>query len=279
MRRLDARVVSVGNLQAGGAGKTPLVAWIANEAHARGLKVCILTRGYGGSWEQQGGVICPEDRQLNPSDCGDEPALLHDRAPHAVIAVGADRAKQFEAVKERFRFDIVLLDDGFQHWKIKKDLEIVALTSAPRSRTFYRDWSSALRHAHLVIWTKGDRLPDTGGLPMARVHFRLRSVVNAPSIWLVTGVADGVSVVESAREAGYRVERHVSLSDHARYSREEAFEWIEQARRVGAKVALTGKDWVKWRALGVDPSSVDVLEPELEWVEGKETCNRLLWGS
>jgi len=84
-RKLPARVLSVGNLQVGGAGKTPLVALIAQEAIARGQRVCILSRGYGGIWEANGGVIAPGKEPAHPALCGDEPALLHELAPEAWI--------------------------------------------------------------------------------------------------------------------------------------------------------------------------------------------------
>jgi tetraacyldisaccharide 4'-kinase len=285
--RLPARVISVGNLQAGGAGKTPLVACIAREAQARGLKTAILCRGYGGEWERRGGVIAAKaDGGPEPvaAECGDEAALLHDLAPHAVIGVGSDRVKQFERIRALATVDLVILDDGFQHWRIQKDVEVVALTSATRRQTVFREWPKALMHAHLAVWTKGDTRPDTAGMPFARVRYRLTAPpIAGAEYWLVTGVADGKSVRNLAEAAGYRITQHLSFRDHARYS--EA--WVEQsiraADRAGARIAVTGKDWVKWRdmklsELGAWKSRVTVLEPELEWIEGKDEWNRVLWG-
>ena len=89
------RVISVGNLQVGGAGKTPLVALIAKEANTRGLSVCILTRGYRGEWEKDGGILFPKDL-ADPRLCGDEAALLREEVPEAWIAVGRNRVVQYE---------------------------------------------------------------------------------------------------------------------------------------------------------------------------------------
>jgi tetraacyldisaccharide 4'-kinase len=100
---LSARVISVGNIQVGGAGKTPLVAHLARQGIKRGLKVCILCRGYGGAWEADGGVLPPQDSRAARPDgqnCGDEAALLHDLVPQAWIGVGADRAASFNEVKK-----------------------------------------------------------------------------------------------------------------------------------------------------------------------------------
>ncbi|MGK5081836.1 tetraacyldisaccharide 4'-kinase [Bdellovibrionota bacterium FG-1] len=284
--QLPVRVISVGNIQAGGAGKTPLVAEIARQAEARGLKVCILSRGYGGEWERSGGVILPRDGQADlprASQCGDEPALLHDLVPGAVIGVGADRIRQFEQVQAKWgQPDLVLLDDGFQHWKIKKDLEIVAVTSAKRTEVFFRDWSSALRDADLLVWTKGETRPKTR--PEGGEQVRVRYRIGPPSsrqeqFWLVTGVADGPSVEVLVRAAGFNLIRHISFPDHARYAKIEVKAIIDAAERAGARVLVTGKDWVKWRDLLEAPTSlrVQVLEPELEWLEGRDAWNHQLW--
>jgi tetraacyldisaccharide 4'-kinase len=283
--RLPVRVISVGNIQVGGAGKTPLVARIAVEAHEQGLKACILCRGYGGQWEQSGGLILPGASSPRAMECGDEAALLHDLAPHALIAVGSDRVRQFEKARltpEGQAIDLVILDDGFQHWKIKKDIEVVALTSASRRRILFRDWTRALAHAELVVWTKGDVRPETWGRPLVRVRYRLAGPLNPQqAYWLVSGVADGRSVLRLARDSGYRIERHISFPDHARYAEPMVRDLIEDAVRAGADIAVTGKDWVKWRDMGfvpADAARISVLEPELEWLEGRDQWSRLLWG-
>jgi tetraacyldisaccharide 4'-kinase len=278
-------VVSIGNLQAGGAGKTPLVAWLAREARTRGLRTCILCRGYGGAWERSGGVILPGAPAPSAAECGDEAALLHELAPEAAIGVGADRVRQFERVQEAAGpVDLVILDDGFQHWKIRKDVEIVALTSRGPGEVPYRDGLRALKGADLVVWTKGDKRPRIPeGKPWARIRYRLAEpAADGGLYWLVTGIADSADAEALVRASGYRLARHVYFPDHARYAETMVQELIEQATRAGAKIAVTGKDWVKWREIeGVarlESLRIAVLEPELEWLEGREAWNRLLWG-
>jgi tetraacyldisaccharide-1-P 4'-kinase len=148
----------------------------------------------------------------------------------------------------------------------------------------YRDSTSALKHASLIIWTKGESRPGSeagaAGKPWVRVRYRLRAPENASRAhWLVTGVADGREVARLARESGYRIERHVSFPDHARYAESMVQQLMRDAAQAGARVALTGKDWVKWREIpGITGRDVSVLEPELEWQEGREAWNRVLWG-
>ncbi len=292
-RQLDARVISVGNLQAGGAGKTPLVAVIAREAAERKMRVCILTRGYHSRWERSGGIIVPGQKssEVKVQAAGDEALLLHDLAPEASIAIGADRIQAYETLKKTTgrSFDLILLDDGFQHWKIKKDLEIVALTSAARGDRVFRDWDSALREAHLLIWTKGEARPRVPfEKPLVRLHLSLNpSVIEAMKArpwWLVTGVADTCSVVSLLKRSGISVLRHLSFRDHADYAQKEVFKIIDQAKKAGCGLVLTGKDWVKWRELGVSLDQVQVIEPEFDFKEGPEgqevfdgKAGRALW--
>jgi tetraacyldisaccharide 4'-kinase len=278
-KKLHSRVISVGNIQAGGAGKTPLVAQIANEAAELGLKTCILIRGYRGAWESQGGVLFPGGPRANAKESGDEAALLQDLCPKAYIGVGASRYLQYQNVlaKVGTTIDLVILDDGFQNWRIQKDLEIVALTSAKPWEVLFRDQANAVRNANLVIWTKGEDEPITCGLPRVRVRFRLAPVQEI-SIWLVTGVADEESVYLTALHAGYKIIKRIPFEDHARYGREAVRKILVQAQLENCRIAITGKDWVKWRDLGVLRSEIVVLELNLVFEEGRELWSQGLWG-
>lgn len=286
--RLPARVVSVGNIQVGGAGKTPLVAKIAREAVSRGLKTCILCRGYGGEWERRGGVLAPGEAVPPAGVCGDEALLLHELAPDAWIGVGADRAAQFARVAARSRapVELVILDDAFQGHRLGRDLDIVALTSATRAERIFRDWAGALRSAQLLVWTKGDRLPSARlaapEVPLVRVRFRLPKPDFSRPICLVTGLADGGFARRSAEAAGYQIAQHISFPDHARYAETVMRPLLERVLRQGLQVAVTGKDWVKLRELGSVATArpaVLVLEPELVMgPEDNQVWNRVLWG-
>lgn len=287
--RLESRVISVGNIQAGGTGKTPLVAQIAREAHERGLITAVLTRGYRSVWEISGGVICPKSAEspesnVNTRLCGDEAALLHDMAPHAYIGVGSDRVKQFHEISRTLgrHPDLVILDDGFQNWKIRKDVEILAITSFNRTQAYFRDWDRALRNADLLIWTKGEIKPKYNQKPLVRVRFRIDqqtwdSARTSELLVLVTGIGDPESARRAITDAGYRIAKHFSFSDHFEYSRPLVEEILSSLEGKNLRLAMTGKDWVKWRELGVSREKVLVFEPELIFEEGKEIWDRILW--
>jgi tetraacyldisaccharide 4'-kinase len=283
---LGCRTWSVGNIQVGGAGKTPLVALVARQAVSRGLSVAVLTRGYGGIWEQQGGVIEPRSKSPHPQFCGDEPALLHELVPDAWIVIGRDRVRQYRRVeRKRGRgFDLVILDDGFQHWRIRKDLELVALTSHTSETRLHRDSISALRHADLLIWTKGETRPALGfEAPLVRLRSRARQIhgnsASGGRLWLLTGVADGAAVRADIEALGHKVIHHSVFPDHARFADALAFELRRQALEAGCSLAMTGKDWVKWKTLAVDGlDEVRVFEPELTFQEGESEWHKKLWG-
>ena len=160
--RLDRPVLSVGNLSVGGTGKTPLVMLIAKVLSRRGWNLCILTRGYGRRRGAQAVVLRPDTaRSPDPREVGDEPALMARVLPQVPIVVCADRYRGGRLAEEHFDVDIHLLDDGFQHRELARDVDVVALdatqelageTVLPAGRL--REPPAALARAHLVVVTR-----------------------------------------------------------------------------------------------------------------------------
>jgi tetraacyldisaccharide 4'-kinase len=287
-QRLDARVISVGNIQVGGAGKTPLVARIAREAIEKGLRTCILSRGYRGHWELHGGVILPNSGPADAELCGDEVALLHDLVPQAYIVVGKNRAEQFFKLQKQGTpsIQLVILDDGFQHHKIQKDLEILAMTSAKPSQILFRDFHQASKKADLLVWTQGmprelswsgDLVDDSARVVMQYCLAEASRSEWKQTYWLVTGVFQGARVYELACSVGYPIARHLQFKDHFGYTNSAVREILSQASQKGVRVLLPGKDWVKWRSLGVSREEVQVIEPELIFKEGRSNWDQKLW--
>ena len=284
---LGPRVISVGNLQVGGAGKTPLVVQIAREGISRNLSICILCRGYGGQWESTGGVLLPGAEQIDPRLCGDEAALIHDQVPGVWIGVGAKRVEQFRQVirESKKRMDLVILDDGFQHWKIKRDLDIVALTSRGRENVFFRNWNQSIRRAGLMVWTKGEKEPKSWNLgrkrnvPGVRVKYELENSNPSGAYWLVSGVADGDAVLSDVKKAGYKIKNHLAFPDHADYAPKVVAGIVASAEKARVRILLTGKDWVKWRQLDVPQDKIEVIEPRLIFPDGKTIWEQVVWGS
>lgn len=161
-RHLSHPVISVGNITMGGTGKTPLVALLARLLLNRGLKPVILTRGYG---RANGSPLIALDpapaRSPDPRRVGDEPALLAAALPEVPIIVCADRYRGGRAAEERFQIGAFLLDDGFQHLQLARDIDIVALDATqeisdravlPAGRQ--RERCVALRRANIAAITR-----------------------------------------------------------------------------------------------------------------------------
>ncbi len=158
-RRLPVPVISVGNLTMGGTGKTPFVLWLAAALHSRGRPPGILTRGYGRSSPEKN-LILPPGARLPASRTGDEPQLFL-RSGLAPVGIGADRYTTAEELLRLFNPGVLLLDDGFQHLKLARDLDIVLIDALnpfgggalfPLGRL--REPVSALARADVVVLTR-----------------------------------------------------------------------------------------------------------------------------
>ena len=125
-RRLPVPVVSVGNLTLGGTGKTPVVIQLVEWLLAQGARVAILSRGYRRtSMDPYLLVSNGEQLLVGPNEAGDEPFLMAQRCPRAIVAVGADRYELGCWVLDRFPVDCLILDDGFQHLGLYRDVNLL----------------------------------------------------------------------------------------------------------------------------------------------------------
>ncbi|MFM9904905.1 MAG: tetraacyldisaccharide 4'-kinase [Pyrinomonadaceae bacterium] len=170
---LGARVISVGNITTGGTGKTPLVAYIANILAASGEKVCILTRGYGRNNPKNRVLVSDgENIRATAIESGDEPfELAYKLLGKAIIIADADRVAAAEWAKRKFGVTVFLLDDGFQHRKASRDLDIVCIDATkpfggrkmlPAGRL--REPLAGLSRADVVVITRADLVEDISDL-------------------------------------------------------------------------------------------------------------------
>ena len=228
-KRLPKPVISVGNIAIGGAGKTPAVIAICRFLEQQGLRVCVLTRGYGAAGS---GLVT----ELDPERFGDEPVLIKKSTTNTTVIVGAKRYENAAG----HECDAFVLDDAFQHLQLHRDLDVVI--DAPAR--FYREGRSALRAAGVVI------------------PRRIR--VNVPSgirrAFAFAGLANNEQFFESLREAGVEIAGTRSFSDHHRYSDRE----IDEIRRAAAgnPIVTTEKDAVKIEADDIIAIPIDfVFDP------------------
>ncbi len=171
--RVAATVISVGNITTGGTGKTPMVEWLARAVAREGRRVCILTRGYGRADARQRVVLSDGVRVLADARAGgDEPRLLAEalRGLAAVVA-DADRVAAARWALKEWGSEVFILDDGFQHLRLARDLNIVTLDATapwggghllPRGRL--REPIGNLTRADCVVITRAELAPDIAGL-------------------------------------------------------------------------------------------------------------------
>ena len=285
--------ISVGNIQVGGNGKTPLVAWIAEFLLNQGKSVAILTRGYQSKSECVGRVVQPFEKPAADwaSLIGDEPTLLHEMVPAAWMGVGKNRAEQFGKITRKLGKDpdVVILDDGLQQFWIRRQVDLIVLGGRSRFQTLYRDFIFVVQkwqeksHASKQVWISvgAKRRCDAelriqskvilGKLPLARVLFH--AALGDPHRVLNAVKAMGIDVVET----------HF-IGDHEAIPGTVAKGLIEKCGQRGWVLAMTGKDYVKWRELPVgidaqiDLGKVIVLDSELHWVHGQQKVESCLFG-
>jgi tetraacyldisaccharide 4'-kinase len=166
--RPRCRVVSVGNLTVGGTGKTPMVAWLAGFLQEEGWRVAVASRGYRGDCGRRLCVVSDGNRVLaDVRLSGDEPQLLARRLPRVPVLCSAHRARAVATAVEEFASQVVILDDGFQHRRLARELDLVLVDARspfgnrwllPRGPL--RELPSALRRAQAVVLSRFDGSPS-----------------------------------------------------------------------------------------------------------------------
>lgn len=157
-------VISIGNITVGGSGKTPMTIYLAEFIVGLGYRVTIINRGYKGKAEKNGGVVGDgKTIYMGSDEAGDEPLMIARRLQTVPVIVGQDRYKAGMLAIEKFNPDVILLDDGFQHLRIDRDINLVLLdTQKPFGNTYLfprgtlREKPSALTRGDAVILTRSD---------------------------------------------------------------------------------------------------------------------------
>jgi tetraacyldisaccharide 4'-kinase len=284
-RRLTQPVISIGNLSVGGSGKTPTVAHLARRLVAWGERPAILTRGYGRVLPRDGVVVVREPDRIvaRLEESGDEPMMLARDVEDVAVLVSADRYAAGCLAESAFGCTVHLLDDGFQHLALSRDVDLLIVTAGdlddrPLPAGRLREPLDAVAAADAVLVS--DCEPARVAALGARRVYRLRrmtppaTVDDAGPVLVVAGIARPERVAASAQEAGWSVAGTLHFKDHHQYSRAEVDAIVERARSVGARAILTtAKDAVRFGPheplglpLHVLPLEIGI-EPEIEFEE------------
>jgi tetraacyldisaccharide 4'-kinase len=298
--RLAGPVVSVGNLGLGGSGKTPVVARVAEILRDAGRPVAVLSRGYGGTFRGPALVVSDGAAVLAGAvEAGDEPVMLARSLPGVVVAVGARRDVVGRAVEARFGRRVHVLDDGFQHLRLERDLDLVCLDvrdleDRPLPAGRLRERPSALARASLVLLTRieaaseaelrvlEERLSPERTLRVARRVAgwkTLDGVVAAPpaSAFLLAAIARPERFERDVAASGAAVLGRAFFRDHHRFGAGEVAGVAAAARAAGAEaIVTTAKDAVRLEGLAFPGVAVVVLGIAAEILDEQRLRARLL---
>ncbi len=285
-----ARIVAVGNVVVGGAGKTPTVLALAQAAVAAGLRPAVVCRGYGARPGPQGTRV---ERDTPVDVCGDEPLLLARALDGVPVFSGVDRAVLARAAVAQ-GCNLVLLDDGMQHHRVHRDaLVAVVRGEHPFGNGWLlpagplREGAGALRRAQLVVALEGTpgtvaQLVAHGVDPAVVALARLRALDPVPldgagpvtlagaRVVVAAGLARPSRVAHTVAALGAQVAGTLAWPDHAGLDRRRVEEALDLAvRHQASTLVITEKDAVKW----VPPGStrgvrVAALPVRLEWDGG-----------
>jgi tetraacyldisaccharide 4'-kinase len=303
--KLDRPVISVGNITTGGTGKTPLVEWVAKTLAGQGKRPCILTRGYGRKDPHVQVIVSDGYGVLaSPMEAGDEPYLLAvNLSGIAAVISSADRIAAGQEAINDFGSDCFVLDDGFQHLRLARDLNIVTIDATnpwgggsllPYGRL--RESREGLSRADCVVITRCDQVRSldalrseivkyTGNRPIFHSHMRTSRVsslkngtgaLSSPArLAAFCAIGNPSAFFEHLRRSGYELVLQKSFPDHHIFSQEEIDSLIESAKNAGANSLITtAKDAVKLRTLSF-PIPCYVLEIEIA-IENADELARML---
>ena len=305
VRRLKVRVISVGNLTLGGTGKTPIVIMIAETLRGHGYKPAILSRGYGGGSREKVNVVCDGRKVLLPADvAGDEPVMIARRLRNIPVLTGKNRYLTGNHAVDRFGVDTLILDDGFQHRALSRDLNILLFDQKQplgNGNLFpageLREPAKESRRADLICLTRCSRngnapsieAPLPRNAPVIKTALRPDSLVRLDNhgtldvemlqdqpVAAFCGIAKSGDFKATLETVGARVVFYRAFPDHHRYTMDELQSIEEEAGKAGAKYILVSeKDGVK-----IDPSvfSIPALKMIVDVVilEGREVFTKLL---
>ena len=281
-RAVGVPVVSVGNITIGGTGRTPIVGWLVQRLQQRGHHPAIVSRGYWGKAGSGPLVVSSGDGPIVEAEIsGDEPYLLARKLPGAIVVVGSDRVAGCIKAQE-LGADVVVLDDGFQHRRLGRDLDVVLLDAHSPFGNYHmipagilREPASGLRRADLIMITRSRadesfmvlervvrRYNETA--PILRAGHRLAGYVDALGrpvpkprrVVAFCGIGNPAAFLTDLEADDLDVVSWRTYRDHQKYTMEQWRDLSETALEKEAVLVTTEKDLVRLPepALGSRPT-------------------------
>lgn len=276
---VDVPVISVGNINVGGTGKTPLAETIAKTLIDEGYTTCVLSRGY--RRESTGMVIVSRGNgpEVPVAEAGDEPFMLATLIPELQVVVNSNRVEAAQYAIQEMKADVLLLDDGFQHRSIARDLDIVLVPADEVLRKepvlpagkLREPWKGLRRASHILITDISNDV-DTNTIidrvkywSAAKIHIAQKTSLaefhspvkdeilsieqfsTAPKVFAVAGIGNPDQFRQGLENAGAALVGFKTYPDHFAYPLETQILLIEEFKKSGADyLIMTAKDYVKW---------------------------------
>ena len=286
-RKLPTKIISVGNITTGGTGKTPTVIYLAKNLIAKNHSIAILSRGYG---RKTAGTQLVTDGKNSVDDWrnfGDEATLMSQKLSGVPIVVDENRYRGGLFLVDKFKPDIIILDDGFQHRSLERDVDIVLVNSQDKPEEHkmipygnLREPTSRLNRADMLILTKtnlkqpsaylkGLTQKQTAPVFNSSVYFNKTLVNNDKQIILdgttsalaISGIGDPQSFHKTLEELGINICDTIAFIDHHNYVQKDIDEILNKAQSCNADIIVTTeKDLVKLKNYDFDKFSLFGLE-------------------
>ena len=304
--KLQCPVISVGNLTLGGTGKTPVVQYIARFFITNGLKPVILSRGYGRSSKTLVAIVSNgENILLKPEEAGDEPYLLAENNPSLPIIVGKSRFLTGNIAINEFKPDIIILDDGFQHLSLARDLNIVLINSIRPLGNGHifpagslREPISALKRADIILYTHSDEAPDNccANLPTRKDILKPETIhtfdkivrisdqkiippekLNKKKVMVFCGIGEPGSFRKRVEQHGAEIVDYKCFPDHYVYNMSDLQSIQKTAEKLKADLILTTqKDGVKIKEMASSFPLIWVVRMKIEFSTGEDKFQEAL---
>ncbi len=274
-KRAAVKIISIGNITAGGSGKTPFTIWLAEYLRQQGRRIAISHRGYKGYFEYDNKIISDREGILTEAEsAGDEALLLAEKLSGIPVCVGKDRWKSIELLTGKFPdLELVILDDSFQHLKVQHDLDIVIFkTHKPIGNGFLipagilREPLSALKDADLIILNGKGEIPEflkkckteirQGNYRVTGIYLNNQKLIETSELsqyklGIISGIANPNSLENTIRELNLSWQFHRKFPDHYHYNDKSDQEKIE--KQISASevnyIITTEKDYTKLKHL------------------------------